>query len=69
MQPLQHAHTHKTESTSSPSLLRFKYLWADGVAVKTPIKCSAPEYVDYLLTWVEGQFNDEKLFPTALGTR
>lgn len=29
----------------------YKYLWADGVKVKTAIECSAPEYVEYLMTW------------------
>lgn len=44
----------------------FEYRWADGVNIKTPIKCPAPEYVDYLMTWVEGQFNDEAVFPTSV---
>ena len=35
-----------------------KYLWADGVKIKKPIECSAPEYVDYLMSWVESQLND-----------
>ena len=43
----------------------FEYRWKDGVGIKTPIKCSGPEYVDYVLTWVEGQMNNEKIFPTT----
>ena len=27
-------------------------MWADGQTIKKPISCSAPRYVDYLLTWV-----------------
>ena len=46
----------------------YEYRWADGVTIKTPIKCPAPEYVDYLMTWVEKQFNDEAVFPTSVGT-
>jgi MOB kinase activator 1 len=30
-----------------------------------PIKVTAPEYVDLLMTWVEGQINSERLFPTS----
>ena len=47
---------------------RFEYLWADGVAVTKPMKVSAPEYVDFLMTWVEGQINNERLFPTSTAT-
>lgn len=32
---------------------RYEYLWADGQNVKTPLKVSASEYIDYLMTWVE----------------
>jgi len=46
----------------------FEYLWADGVKVKKPIKVSAPEYVDLLMSWVETQLNDEHIFPLQLGT-
>lgn len=48
--------------------VQYEYLWADGVKVKKPIKVSAPEYVDLLMTWVETQLNDESLFPLQLGT-
>lgn len=43
----------------------FEYRWADGVKVKKPLKCSGPEYVDYVMTWIEEQINDETLFPTS----
>lgn len=47
---------------------RYEYLWADGVKIKKPIKVSAPEYVDLLMSWVESQLNDESLFPLQQGT-
>merc|ERR1711879_207824 len=28
---------------------KYKYWWADGEKIKKPIKCSAPEYMDYLM--------------------
>jgi MOB kinase activator 1 len=46
----------------------YEYLWADGQKVKKPIKVSAPEYVDLLMSWVETQLNDENIFPLQLGT-
>lgn len=33
---------------------QYEYLWQDA-NIKKPIKCSAPEYVDYLMSWVESQ--------------
>jgi MOB kinase activator 1 len=46
---------------------KYEYLWADGQSVKTPLKVSASEYIDYLMTWVENQLNNEHLFPTSIG--
>eukprot|EP00033_Pygsuia_biforma_P001474 GCRY01001663.1.p1 GENE.GCRY01001663.1~~GCRY01001663.1.p1 ORF type:complete len:167 (+),score=26.15 GCRY01001663.1:351-851(+) len=46
---------------------KFTYHWADGNTVKKPIKVSAPEYVDYLMTWVQSQTDDETVFPTQIG--
>lgn len=46
----------------------FEYLWADGVTIRTPIKCSSTEYVEYVMTWVEDQINNESLFPSSSGT-
>ena len=45
----------------------FEYLWADGVTVKTPIRCSAPQYIDYVMTWVEEHINNEAVFPSSPG--
>eukprot|EP00033_Pygsuia_biforma_P000632 GCRY01000746.1.p1 GENE.GCRY01000746.1~~GCRY01000746.1.p1 ORF type:complete len:212 (+),score=40.64 GCRY01000746.1:115-750(+) len=47
---------------------KYEYLWADGEKVKKPIKCSAPQYVDYLLSWVSDMLDDETLFPTTIET-
>lgn len=47
--------------------LRYEYHWADGTTVKKPIKCSAPKYIDYLMTWVQEQLDDETIFPSKIG--
>lgn len=46
---------------------RYEYHWADGTTVKKAIKVSAPEYVDYLMTWVQNQLDDETIFPSKIG--
>merc|ERR1711879_608903 len=46
---------------------KYEYMWADGVNVKKAIKCSAPEYVDFLMTWVQEQLDDEEIFPSKVG--
>ncbi|XP_059821463.1 MOB kinase activator 1B-like [Hypanus sabinus] len=46
---------------------KYEYHWADGTNVKKPIKCSAPKYIDYLMTWVQEQLDDETLFPSKIG--
>jgi len=48
-------------------LVRYEYLWADGQNIKTPLKVSASEYIDYLMTWVENQLNNETQFPCQIG--
>lgn len=40
----------------------FEYLWSSGGGAK-PIRVSAPEYVDYVMTWVEAQLDNEEIFP------
>lgn len=42
---------------------KYEFLWADGKAIVKPIKVSAPEYADYLLTWVQNTIEDETVFP------
>lgn len=46
---------------------RYEYLWADGERIKKPIKCSAPEYVDHLMTWVQRKLDNEAIFPSRVG--
>lgn len=46
----------------------FEYRWADGEKVTVPIRCSGPQYVDYVLTWVEEKLNDGVTFPSSTGT-
>lgn len=46
---------------------KYEYHWADGTTVKKPIKCSAPKYIDYLMTWVQDQLDDETIFPSKIG--
>lgn len=41
----------------------FEYRWADGVRIVKPIRCSSTQYVDFVMSWVESQLNDEKVFP------
>jgi MOB kinase activator 1 len=42
---------------------KYEYLWADD-KIKKPISVSAPEYADYLMTWVQNILEDETIFPT-----
>jgi len=44
---------------------KYEYLWADGIKYKKPIKVSAPDYVDLLMSWVEDQINNENIFPIS----
>ena len=46
---------------------RFEYLWADHKNIKKPIKVSAPDYVNYLMTWIEETLEDETTFPVSEG--
>mmetsp|Transcript_50725 Transcript_50725/g.62160 ORF Transcript_50725/g.62160 Transcript_50725/m.62160 type:complete len:248 (-) Transcript_50725:117-860(-) len=46
---------------------KYEYLWMDGIKYLKPYKCSAPEYIDLLMTWVEDQINDKKIFPVDDG--
>lgn len=46
---------------------KYEYRWADGVQHKKPVKMTAPQYVDALMTWVQSQLDDENLFPSKIG--
>ncbi|KAG5182715.1 hypothetcal protein [Tribonema minus] len=50
----------------------FEYLWVPDNAPRPPggkkpipQKCSAPQYVDFVMAWVEDQINNEGIFPTS----
>jgi MOB kinase activator 1 len=41
------------------------YTWIDSNRKR--VKLPAPQYIDYVLTWVEGLIKDEAVFPTKAG--
>ena len=43
---------------------RYEYLWRDSAKYPKATKVNAPEYVQLLMTWIEAQINDERLFPS-----
>ena len=47
-------HLKQAQLTRLP-VCQYEYLWADGVKVKRPMKCSAPDYVNQLFDWIESQ--------------
>lgn len=62
-----------TFSTSMSNLLlfslsfRFEYLWQDDVKFKKPTAVPAVQYISFLMDWIEGQINNEDIFPTKTG--
>jgi MOB kinase activator 1 len=55
---------------SCPSMTagkNYEYKWADGVRIKKPIRCSAPKYIDFMMTWVQTTLDDETIFPVRVG--
>lgn len=42
----------------------FEFYWSDGDSI---VKCSAPQYIDYLLTMVQEELDDENIFPSQIG--
>uniref|UniRef100_A0A023GF84 Putative cell cycle-associated protein mob1-1 n=1 Tax=Amblyomma triste TaxID=251400 RepID=A0A023GF84_AMBTT len=46
---------------------KYEYHWADGQSFREPIRCSAPAYINHLASWVQGQLDDETLFPSQVG--
>ncbi len=45
----------------------FEYRWSEGGRFKSPVSCSGPEYVEFVMNWVEKEINNESLFPTSAG--
>lgn len=46
---------------------KIEYKWADGMAIKTPVKLSAVDYCARLFQWVKDQLDDECIFPSKIG--
>lgn len=46
---------------------KYEFLWEDGITYKKPTALSAPLYVEALMSWVQNQLDDEKLFPQKIG--
>ena len=44
---------------------RYEYFWQDGVNYKKPAALPAPKYIENLMDWVEGQINNEEIFPVT----
>ena len=42
-------------------------MFEDGTTYKKPTALSAPQYVDALMTWVQGLLDDEEVFPSRIG--
>lgn len=47
---------------------RFEYLWQDSENYKRPTKMSAPAYIEHLMAWIQGNIDNEELFPSRTGT-
>ena len=45
---------------------KYEYQWSDE-RNKKPIACSAPKYMDFLMTWVQAQLDNEAKFPSKIG--
>ncbi len=43
--------------------LGFEYRWADNRS-RSPITCSGPQYIQYVIDWIDAEINNEALFPT-----
>ena len=56
----------RARSTAQSTALRARMILhlADGVNITTPIKVPAPDYIGYLLEWVDGQISNPQLMPT-----
>ena len=48
---------------------KYEYLWADSNSDKKATKVSASQYIDFLMTWVEDQIHNEKVFPSQIGVQ
>lgn len=46
---------------------RFEYLWQDSENYRRPTKMNAPEYIEHLMSWVQGNIDNEQMFPSRIG--
>jgi hypothetical protein len=44
---------------------RYEYFWQDGDKYKKPTPLPAPQYIENLMDWVDGQINNEEIFPVT----
>lgn len=44
---------------------RYEYFWQDGDKFKKPTPLPASQYIENLMDWVEGQINNDDIFPTT----
>lgn len=44
---------------------RYEYYWADA-GTNQPVKLSAPDYMENLMTWVQDQLDQEEIFPSRV---
>lgn len=42
-----------------------EFYWSDEN--NATISCPAPVYIDYLMTWVQDELDDENIFPSQIG--
>ncbi|XP_049849635.1 MOB kinase activator 1A-like [Schistocerca gregaria] len=43
---------------------KHEYMWFGDKTLKKPVRCSAPEYFDYSMTWVQSKLDNETIFPS-----
>lgn len=46
----------------------FEYRWTGASRFKNPPPCSGPQYVEYVMAWVDTEINKDSLFPTSSAT-
>ncbi|KAJ2898732.1 putative maintenance of ploidy protein mob1 [Zalerion maritima] len=45
----------------------FEYLWQDSENYKRPTKMPAPAYIEQLMSWVQGNIDNESVLPSRIG--
>lgn len=45
---------------------KYEFRWSDGELIRKPIRCSAPDYVHYLMNWIQSKLDDPKVFPVTM---